>query len=54
VNGKVRGRLSVAPDVADAELEKLARDHPAVQPYLQGKTVKKVVIAKGRLVSIVV
>jgi leucyl-tRNA synthetase len=54
VNGKVRGRLSVPPDIADAELEQLALAHTAVQPYLQGKTVKKVVIAKGRLVSIVV
>jgi leucyl-tRNA synthetase len=54
VNGKVRGRLSVPPDIAEADLEKLALAHPAVQPYLQGRTVKKVVIAKGRLVSIVV
>ena len=54
VNGKVRGRLSVAPDIAAADLEQLALAHPAVQPYLQGKAVKKVVIAKGRLVSIVV
>jgi leucyl-tRNA synthetase len=54
VNGKVRGRLSVPPEVGDAELEQLALAHPAVQPYLQGKSVKKVVIAKGRLVSIVI
>ena len=54
VNGKVRGRVSVPPDIADAELEELAIAHAAVQPYVQGKTIKKVVIAKGRLVSIVV
>jgi leucyl-tRNA synthetase len=54
VNGRVRGRLSVPPDITDRELEQLALAHTAVQPYLQGKTVKKVVIAKGRLVSIVV
>ena len=54
VNGKLRGRLTVPPDIADAELEKLALAEPAVQPYVQGKTVKKTVIAKGRLVSIVV
>jgi leucyl-tRNA synthetase len=54
INGKVRARLTVAPDIGDADLEQLALAHPVVQPYTQGKTVKKVVIAKGRLVSIVV
>ena len=54
VNGKVRGRVTVAPDISDAELQKAALANPTVQPYTQGKTVKKVVIAKGRLVSIVV
>jgi leucyl-tRNA synthetase len=54
VNGKVRGRVTVAPDISDTELEKVALANPAVQPYTQGKTIKKVVIAKGRLVSIVV
>jgi leucyl-tRNA synthetase len=54
INGKVRSRLRVAPTIPDEELEKLALVDPAVQPYIAGKTVKKVVIARGRLVSIVV
>ena len=54
VNGKVRSRLHVPPSIDDAELERLAMADAAVQPYIAGKTVKKVVIAKGRLVSIVV
>ena len=54
VNGKVRSRLRVPPAIEDADLEKLALADAAVQPYIAGKTVKKVVIAKGRLVSIVV
>jgi leucyl-tRNA synthetase len=54
VNGKVRGRVIVPPDISDAGLEKIALANATVQPYTQGKTVKKVVIAKGRLVSIVV
>jgi leucyl-tRNA synthetase len=54
VNGKVRSRLSVAADTAEEELQRLALVDPAVQPYLAGKTVKKVVVARGRLVSIVV
>jgi leucyl-tRNA synthetase len=54
VNGKVRGRLTVAPDIADRELEALALADPVVAPHLAGKTVRKVVIARGRLVSVVV
>jgi leucyl-tRNA synthetase len=54
VNGKVRGRLTVEPEIDDAALERLALAEPGVQPYLQGKTVQKVVIARGRLISIVV
>jgi leucyl-tRNA synthetase len=54
VNGKVRGRLSVEPQIDDVALERLALAEPSVQPYLQGKTVQKVVIARGRLISIVV
>ncbi len=55
VNGKVRGRLSVRPDITDAELEAAALADPGVAPHLAGKTVKKVVVAPGRrLVSVVV
>jgi leucyl-tRNA synthetase len=54
VNGKVRGRLTVPAEASEAELEQLALADPGVQVYTNGKTVKKVVVAKGRLVSLVV
>jgi leucyl-tRNA synthetase len=54
VNGKLRGRVTAAPDIADQDLEALALADPHVQAHIAGKTIKKVVIAKGRLVSIVV
>ena len=38
----------------DAELERLALAAPRVQPYLQGKAVRKVVVVPNKLVSIVV
>jgi leucyl-tRNA synthetase len=53
VNGKLRGVVRVPPAVADAELEKIALADANVQAHIAGKTVKKVVIVKGRLVSIV-
>ena len=56
INGKVRGRLTVAADIAEEELRQLALSDPQMAKYLEGKTVRKVVIAGGasRLVSIVV
>jgi len=54
VNGKLRGVVRVAPSTSDAELEKIALADANVQAHIAGKTVKKVVIVKSRLVSIVV
>ncbi|MBI2186066.1 MAG: leucine--tRNA ligase, partial [Acidobacteria bacterium] len=54
INGKVRSRLTVPAEASEQELERLALADPAVQTYTSGKTVKKVVVARGRLVSLVV
>ncbi|HWN86656.1 MAG TPA: class I tRNA ligase family protein, partial [Vicinamibacterales bacterium] len=54
VNGKVRARLTVAADASQAELERAALADPGVAAYTAGKTVVKVVVAKDRLVSVVV
>jgi leucyl-tRNA synthetase len=54
VNGKVRSRLTASADASEQELERLALADPAVQAHVTGKTVTKVVVAKGRLVSLVV
>jgi leucyl-tRNA synthetase len=54
VNGKVRGRVTVAVDIADDELQQIALADPGVQAHIAGKPVKKVVVARGRLVSVVI
>jgi leucyl-tRNA synthetase len=54
INGKVRGRLTVSADVSEQEMERLALSDPAVSAYIAGKSVRRVVVAKGRLVSLVV
>ena len=53
VNGKVRARLSVAVDTAEDELRRLALAQPQVEAHTAGKTVARVVVVPGRLVSIV-
>jgi leucyl-tRNA synthetase len=54
VNGKVRGRITVDADAAEDDLRALALADPAVQAHIAGKDVKKVVVAGGKLVSVVV
>ena len=57
VNGKLRARLVVPADTTDEQLREQAIADPQVRKYLEGKTVRKVVVAgaaAARLVSIVV
>jgi leucyl-tRNA synthetase len=54
VNGKLRAHLQVASDLDSATIEQLALNDPHVQRFLEGKTVKKVVVVKGKLVNVVV
>jgi leucyl-tRNA synthetase len=54
VNGKLRGRITASPDAAEDELREKALADPAVQAHVAGKTVRKVIVARGKLVSIVV
>jgi leucyl-tRNA synthetase len=54
VNGKVRARLTLPAGLPDEEMTQRALDDPAVQKHIAGKTVKKVVVAKGPLISLVV
>jgi leucyl-tRNA synthetase len=53
VNGKVRARMS-APAAADQQtLEALARAQPNVSRFLEGMSVRKVIVVPGKLVNIV-
>ena len=54
VNGKVRGRVTVPASAADSAIEAAALGSSQIQPHLAGKTIVKVIVARGRLVSIVV
>jgi len=54
INGKVRARLTVRADASEDELRELALADGAVKNHTAGKTIRKVVVAKGPLVSVVV
>ncbi len=53
VNGKLRDKLEVPKDIPREELEKLALASAKVKVFLDGVTVRKVIIVPGRLVNIV-
>ena len=53
VQGKVRARLEVAPDIAEDELRALALADEGVVRALAGREVAKVIVRAPKLVSIV-
>ncbi|MGE6778418.1 leucine--tRNA ligase [Vreelandella titanicae] len=54
VNGKLRARLEVPANADKAAIEKMAMEHENVQRFLEGNTVRKVIVVPGKLVNIVV
>jgi leucyl-tRNA synthetase len=52
VNGKVRGRVEVAPDTTEDSVRAVALD--SIADVLAGRDPKKVIVVPGRLVSVVV
>ena len=54
VNGKLRGQITVAANADNTTIETQALAVDSVQPYIAGKTIKKVVIVPKRLINIVV
>jgi leucyl-tRNA synthetase len=54
VNGKLRARVTAPAEASEDQLRDLALANAAVRVYTDGKTIRKVVVAKGPLVSVVV
>jgi len=54
VNGKVRDRLHVSPDLADEELVAQARSSERVQAHIDGHDIRKTIVVPGKLVNFVV
>jgi leucyl-tRNA synthetase len=54
INGKVRGEITVAADIANEEAITKAKSDTKIAEYLSGKEIKKAIYVPGRLVSLVV
>ncbi len=53
LNGKLRATLSVAADVGREVIEQLALAEPNVVRYMEGLTVRKIIVVPGKIVNIV-
>jgi len=53
VMGRVRSKVSVAKDISKDELEQLAINDAKIQEWIEGKTIRKVIVVPGKLVNIV-
>jgi leucyl-tRNA synthetase len=53
VNGKRRGEIRVAPGLGKDEIEKAALAEPDVARFMEGKSVRKVIVVPGRIVNVV-
>jgi leucyl-tRNA synthetase len=54
VNGKKRGEITVPADASEDDIKAAARANPNVQRFLEGKTIRKMIVVPGRLLNVVV
>ncbi|MFT4676556.1 MAG: leucyl-tRNA synthetase [Candidatus Azotimanducaceae bacterium] len=54
INGKVRAKFETSPDGDRAEIESEARSLENVEKFIEGKTIRKVIVVPNKLVNFVV
>ncbi|MFP3440559.1 leucine--tRNA ligase [Pantoea sp. SIMBA_133] len=54
VNGKVRGKITVAADATQEQVQARAAEEPLVAKYLDGVSIRKVIYVPGKLLNLVV
>jgi len=53
INGKLRSRISVLPEIDEKQMEKAALSDETIASAMRGKRVHKIIVVKKRLVNIV-
>jgi leucyl-tRNA synthetase len=54
VNGKTRMNLNISLSLSQAEVEAIVLANDDLQKYLEGKTPKKIIFVKGKIINIVI
>jgi leucyl-tRNA synthetase len=53
VNGKLRSKLLIPIGITDDEIKRMALQEPKINDIIGGKTIRKIIVVKGKLVNIV-
>ncbi|HNW25086.1 MAG TPA: class I tRNA ligase family protein, partial [Candidatus Cloacimonas sp.] len=54
VNGKLRGKIEVEPDITAEEIKLMALEAENVKRYIAEQDIKKIIVVPGKMVSIAV
>ena len=54
INGKVRDKINVDNEISDDEIKEQTLIRPNVKKWIDKKTIRKIIIVKGRIINIVV
>lgn len=54
INGKIRDKITVPTDMSEEQIRDLALSRERIRQYLDGKSIKKIVVVPKKLVNIVV
>ena len=54
VNGKKRAVMNFSADASKADMEKAAVEHPTIQRWAEGKTIRKVIVVPKRMINVVI
>ena len=54
INGKLRSKIMISQGTPDDEIEKMALEQQKIKEIVGAKTIKKVIVVKGKLVNIVI
>jgi leucyl-tRNA synthetase len=54
INGKMRTTITISLDATQAEVEKIALENEVIQKWMEGKSPKKIIFVKNKMVNVVV
>ncbi|MFW6278832.1 MAG: leucine--tRNA ligase [Bacillota bacterium] len=54
INGKVRDKIQVSPEIEEEELKKIVKEQEQVQKYIEDKEIVKTIVVPGQLINLVV
>jgi len=53
INGRLRGRITISADADEQTVTDLAAENEKIKRNLEGKTIRKVIFVRGRLINII-